>query len=491
MPKTKQYDLVVIGGGSAGLTAVTIAARLGARSLLVDRESLGGDCLHYGCVPSKSLIASARMAYRMRHAEKFGFDSVDLKADLARVMNRVDKIRDEIGSHESPDAIRKLGVDVALGGASFVDEFTIEIDRSYSVAGDRFLIATGSHAVAPDIPGLVETGFIDHVDLFGLQKLPDRLVVIGGGPIGAEMGQALSRLGSKVTIIQRGSRLLPREDSDISVVLQNSFAEEGIGLMLSANPVRVSQRDRDKEVEIQQHGKTHAIRCDEILVAVGRKPNIDALNLSAAGIRENSKGIVVDDSLRTSKPRIFAVGDCNGGPQFTHWAEYEARIATRNALYRGSSKRSMRTLPWVTFTDPEVARVGMTLDEAGSAGNHSQIHEHRFPYSQVDRAICESDTAGMIKVIVDKSERVLGAHIIGPGAGEALTEWVLAIENRLSLRRIGKAIHVYPTLGRINRRVADEAFMAHGVSEWTNKLFARFRPIARAQNRRIDERLRD
>ncbi len=217
-------------------------------------------------------------------------------------------------------------------------------------------------------------------------------------------------------------------------------------------------------------------------MAVGRKPNIDALNLSAAGVRAKSRGIVVEDSLRTSTPHIFAVGDCNGGPQFTHWAEYEARIATRNALYRGTSKRSMQTLPWVTFTDPEVARVGMTLDEANGASNHSQIHEHRFPYSQLNRAVCESDTSGMIKVVVDKSDRVLGAHIIGPGAGEALTEWVLAIENRLPLSRIGKAIHVYPTLSRINRRVADESFLAHGVSKWTNRLFARFRPDSRAQN---------
>ncbi len=484
MPKTKQYDLVVIGGGSAGLTAVTMAARLGARSLLVDRESLGGDCLHYGCVPSKSLIASARMAHGMRYAEKYALRSVEPEVDLARVMDRVDRIKDEIGSHETPDAIRKLGVDVALGGASFIDEFSIEIDKEYPVTGERFLIATGSHAEAPDIPGLVETGFIDHVDLFGLRILPRRLAVIGGGPVGAEMGQAFSRLGSQVTIIQRASRLLPREDPDISAVLQDVLTDEGIDLLLSANPVKIGRGDGDKEIEIEQLGNTHSICCDEILVAAGRKPNIDALNLSATGIRVNSKGIVVDDSLRTSKPHIFAVGDCNGGPQFTHWAEYEARVATRNALYRGTSRRSMQTLPWVTFTDPEVARVGMTYDEACSNSRYSAIHEHTFPYSRLDRAVCQSDTSGMIKIVVDKSDRVLGAHIIGPGAGEALTEWVLAIEHRLPLRKIGNAIHVYPTLSRINRRVVDEAFLAHGVSKWTNRLFARFRPAAQAQNRR-------
>jgi len=482
MRNSKHYDLVVIGGGSAGLTAVSMAARLGARSLLVDRESFGGDCLHYGCVPSKSLIASARMAQRMRHAEKYGLDSVDLTVDLPRIMTRIDSIRDEIGSHETPEEIRKLGVDVALGGAKFIDESTLEIDNEYRVTAEKIVIATGSHAVAPQIPGLAESGFIDHVDLFGLRERPARLAVIGGGAIGTEMGQALSRLGSDVTIIQRAARLLPREDPEISAVLQDAFAGEGINILLSANPVRVTRDGSDKEIVVGQDGATHAIRCDEILVAVGRRPVIAALNVDAAGIKTNARGIIVDDRLRTNKSHIFAVGDCNGGPQFTHWAEYEARIATRNALYRGSSKRSMQTLPWVTFTDPEVARVGMTFDEARNASNDERIHEHVFPYSRLDRAVCESDTVGMIKVVVDKSDRILGAHIIGPGAGEALTEWVLAIEHRLPLSKIGSAIHVYPTLSRINRRVADEAFLAHGVSQWTNRLFARFRPGARTQN---------
>jgi pyruvate/2-oxoglutarate dehydrogenase complex dihydrolipoamide dehydrogenase (E3) component len=418
----------------------------------------------------------------MRHAEKYALRSVEPEIDFARVMDRVDSIRDQIGKHDSPEAIRQLGVDVALGGAKFIDEFSIEIDESYSVTGKRFLIATGSHAAAPNIPGLGETGFINHVDLFGLRKLPGRLAVIGGGPIGVEMGQALSRLGSQVTIIQRASRLLKNEDPDISEALRNSLVDEGIEILLSANPVKLSRGDGHKEIEIERDGNSQTICCDEVLVAVGRRPIINALNLSAAGIQVNSKGIVVDDSLRTNKTHIYAVGDCNGGPQFTHWAEYEARIATRNALYRGTSKRSMQTLPWVTFTDPEVARVGMTLEEAQSTGNDAGIHEHHFPYSRLDRAICESDTSGLIKVVVDKSDRVLGAHIIGPGAGEALTEWVLAIGHRIPLSKIGSAIHVYPTFSRINRRVADEAFLAHGVSRWTNRLFARFRPGSRTQN---------
>ena len=475
MADAKHYDLIVIGGGSGGLTAVTMAARLGARSLLVDRESLGGDCLHYGCVPSKSLIASARAAYTLRNAGKFGLESVCQDIDFGRVMDRVDRIRDEIGSHETPEAIRRLGVDVALGGASFIDESTLEIAGSYQVTADKFVIATGSHAVAPEIPGLAEVGFIDHVGLFRQRECPGRLAVIGGGAIGSEMGQALSRLGSEVTIVQRAPRLLPREEPEVSAVLQAAFEEEGIALLLSAKPIRVSRDGSEKVVEVEQNGESKPVRCDEILVAVGRKPVIDALHLKAAGVETNARGIIVDDRLRTSKPHIFAVGDCNGGPQFTHWAEHEARIATRNALYRGSSKRSMDLLPWVTFTAPEVARVGMTVEQARTARKGGRIHDHVFPYARLDRAVCESDTAGMIKIVVDDADKVLGAHIVGPGAGEALTEWVLAIEHGLPLAKIGSAIHVYPTLSRINRRVADEAFLTHGVSPWTNRLFARFK----------------
>ena len=476
MPDAKHYDLIVIGGGSGGLTSVTMAARLGARTLLVDRENLGGDCLHYGCVPSKSLIASARTAHTLRNAAVFGLDSIKSDVDFARIMDRVDRIRDEIGSHETPEEIRKLGVDVAMGGANFIDDSTLEIDNTYRVTADNILIATGSHAVAPEIPGLADAGFIDHVDLFGLRERPARLAVIGGGAIGTEMGQALSRLGSEVTIIQRATRLLLREDPDISAVLQDAFTAEGIKLLLSGNPVSISRDGLEKAIVVEQDGATHAIRCDEILVAVGRRATIDALNVDAAGIKTNARGIIVDDKLRTNRPHIYAIGDCNGGPQFTHWAEYEARVATRNALYKGASKRSLRVLPWVTFTDPEVARVGMTLDQARAATGDNRIHEHVFPYSRLDRAVCESDTTGKIKVVVDRSDRVLGAHIVGLGAGEALTEWVLAIEHGIPLSKIGSAIHVYPTLSRINRRVADEAFLAHGVSQWTNRLFARFKP---------------
>ncbi len=476
MAKDNQYDLIAIGGGSAGLTATTIAARLGAKVLLVDKESLGGDCLHYGCVPSKALIASARMAHRMRHAEKYGISPVDVKVDVADVMKRIQQIKDDVGSHETPEIIREMGADVMFGGASFIDEHTLEIGGTERVIGDQIVISTGSHAINPPIPGLEETKSINHVSLFHLETLPKRLVVIGGGPIGCEMGQALSRLGSEVTIIQRAPRLLPREDTEISQILETAFEEESIKLLLSANPTFVQKVNGAKQVAVEQNGKTLTIECDEILVATGRRPTIDGLNLPAAGVETNAKGIIVNDALQTSKKHIYAVGDCAGGPQFTHWAEYEARIATRNALFRGNSRRSMNLIPWVTFTDPEVARVGMTLEEAKKHHKDDHIHEHKVAYEKVDRAVCESEPQGLIKVVVDKKDRILGAHIIGMEAGEVLAEWVLAMKHHIPLSKVGNAIHVYPTLGRVNRRVADERFMEHGLAEWTTKLFARFKP---------------
>ncbi len=476
MQDPNHYDLIVIGGGSAGITATTMAARLGARVLLVDRESLGGDCLHYGCVPSKALIASARLAHRMRHSERYGLGSTDVKVDLGRVMARINRIRDEIGSYESPETFRRMGAEVAFGGARFVDDKVLDVGDTGRVTADRILIATGSHAITPTIPGLAKAGYIDHVGLFHLQQLPRRLAVIGGGPVGSEMAQALSRLGSRVTIIQRAPRLLPREDPELSEILKSVFEHEGIELLFNAVPVRVDTADGRTKIEIEQESRTRTIDCDQILVATGREPTIDALNLPAAGIQTNRRGIVVNDALETTQRHIFAVGDCNGGPQFTHWGEYEARVATRNALFRGGSKRSTDLIPWTTFTDPEVARVGMTMEEAGQAYGSHRVHEHSFPYSRLDRALCESEPEGMIKIVVNSKDQVLGAHIIGTQAGEALAEWVLAKEHRLTLSQIGSAIHVYPTFGRINRRVADEAFLSHGVSPWITNIFGRFRP---------------
>lgn len=472
-PMARPWDLIVIGGGSAGLTAATVAARVGARVLLVDKTRLGGDCLHDGCVPSKALLASARLAHRMRRAPEFGIAPVGVQVDLAAVMARIRAVQAEIAKHDSPEAMGALGVEVAFGGARFLDARTVRIGKDRTEVGDRFVIATGSSAVAPRVPGLSEVGFLNHANVFGLERLPARLAVMGGGPIGVEIGQAFARFGSAVTILERAARLLEREEPDVSRHLADVLAREGIDVRLSCRVASV-RRDGERKVVVLEGGGE--IVADAIFVAVGRRPTLDGLGLAAARIATSERGIVVDDALRTSQPHIFAVGDCAGGPQFTHWAEYEARVATRNALFRGTERRSMRIVPWVTFTDPEVARVGMTEEEAHAHAHQERVHVHRFPFARVDRALTEGEGSGFAKVVVDARERILGAHLIGPGAGEALVEWTLAMQNDLKLSDVGRAIHVYPTLARINRRVADDVFLAHGLPSWVLRLGARFSP---------------
>jgi pyruvate/2-oxoglutarate dehydrogenase complex dihydrolipoamide dehydrogenase (E3) component len=472
------YDLVVIGGGSGGLTAAIIGGRLGAKVLLVDKTDLGGDCLHWGCVPSKALIASSRLAQRMRRAAEFGLAPVEVKANIAQVMARIRSIKDTIGASENVEALAAHGVEVAFGGATFEDPHVIRIGANDAhperrVEARYAIIATGSHAAPPPIAGLAESGFLDHVSVFQLESHPGRLVVIGGGPVGCELGQALSRLGSDVTILQRGDRLLGREMRDASALVAEHFGREGIDVRLSTDAVRVERVGDERLVFLRDHSAP--LRCDAVLVAVGRRPTLAGLGLDAAGVEHTAKGITVDDALRTSRAHIFAVGDCNGGPQFTHWAEKEARVAARNALFKGTDTRKVRNIPAVTFTEPEVAHVGPTLAEAQKTD--PDAHAHRVPFSHVDRAVCDGDSAGFIEVVVDKKDRVLGAHIVGPEAGEVLTEWVMAIEHGISLPQIGELIHAYPTLSRANRRVADERFLAHGlsgVSGWIARLAANF-----------------
>lgn len=469
------YDLIVIGGGSGGLTAAIMAGEIGAKVLLVDRESLGGDCLHWGCVPSKALIASARRAHQARHASDFGVKVGDVTIDFAAVMVRLRRVQAFIGDGESPAALEKHGVDIAFGGARFVDANTITVGseaEERTCTAKRFVIATGSHASPPPIEGLEEAGFWDHVRLFESNALPARLVVVGAGPIGVEMGQALARLGSEVTILQRGSHVLHREEPAVSELIAAALREEGITLHLSCEPTRVSKVGDEKHVVVRDAEGERTLVCDEILVAVGRRPNVASLNLEAAGVEVSERGVVVDDALRTCQPHIYAVGDVNGGPQFTHWAEHEARVATRNALFAGTSKRDATRIPWCTFCDPEVARVGLT--EAEARAQHEDVHVHEVAFEHVDRAVCEGHTRGFTKVVVDGKDRILGVHIVGPEAGEILTEWVLAMDHGISLEELGSSIHLYPALSRVNRRVADERFFHHGIGKWTKKLFGQF-----------------
>jgi pyruvate/2-oxoglutarate dehydrogenase complex dihydrolipoamide dehydrogenase (E3) component len=474
------YDLAVIGGGSAGLTAAIVGGRVRAKTILIDIEEFGGDCLAFGCVPSKAVIASAKAAHIMSRAAEYGMAPVEVKADIVAVLKRMSEIREAVGKYEKPEVLEEDGVETAFGGARFISPTEIEIGgfspkypEKRRIKANYSVIATGSKAVAPKIPGLAEAGYLDHVSFFSQTKMPKTLVVIGGGPIGCELGQTMARLGTKVTILQGNINLLKGDDSENTAILVKCLREEGITVNLGARVTSVKTEGGQKVVTADTYNGRVEYRCDEILVAAGRRPIMENLNLKAAGVATTEKGITVDDSLATSAPNIFAAGDVTGGPQFTHWAEYEGRIAARNALFRGSDKRSYRILPWVTFTEPEVARVGMLEEEAKKLDKNALVY--RFPYSRIDRALCEGDSEGQIKVIVDKNEKILGVHAVGPHAGEVLPEWVLAMEKDVTLREIGSAIHAYPTFVRVNRRVGDLPFLTKGLTT-LQKLAAKFKP---------------
>ena len=472
--ETNRYDLAVIGGGSGGLTAAIMGSRLGAKVILIDKESLGGDCLHHGCVPSKALIASAKLAHRMRQAERWGLGKADPRVDIRAVMARIRRIQDTIGEHDSVASLAEHGVEVAFGGARFLSAHRLAIGNDREIEASYVVIATGSHAVTPPIAGLSDLPYLDHKNIFSLEELPERLVVIGGGPIGCELGQAMSRLGSDVAIFQRNGCLLPREDPAVSLTLLDAFKREGIRPFCNTAASRVEHDGTSYTVIADVDGAAQRLACDAVLVAVGRRPTLAGLDLEAAGIAFDERGIAVDDSLATSAPNVFAVGDCNGGPQFTHWAEYEARIATRNALFKGSDKRKLSILPRVTFTEPEVASVGLTLAEAQA--RDPSAHAHTAPFEKVDRAQCEGEPEGFLSVVVDERDRILGAHAIGLSTGEILAELVLAMTHSISLTELGAAIHAYPTITRAARRAADERFFEHGLDSWMPRLFANFKP---------------
>ncbi len=465
------YDLVVIGGGSAGLTAATIAGKMGAKILLVDKERLGGDCLYYGCVPSKALIKCARLAHDMRQAAKFGLQGADPKPDIRAVLQRVWSVVSAIEKQDSPEALAQFGIETLFGGARFLDPKRILVGER-EVQSRRFLIAVGSHAQAPAIEGLAAAGFIDHRSLFHLDVLPQRLVVIGGGPIGIEMGQALARLGSHVTILEAAPEILAQADQELAHHLKTILDQE-LDIETNAQVVKVEVGEAGKRVHFERDGSSAFLDADEILVAVGRKPNLEGLDLERCAVAISNRGIRVDSHMRTTAPNIWAAGDCTGGPQFTHLAEAQARVAARNALFKGNKKYSDQGLPWTIFSDPELAQVGLTEQQASQRG--LAFHVYKYPYAKLDRALTEGRSEGMAKVVADKKGRILGAGLLGPGAGESLSEFVSAMREGIRLGRMASTIHVYPTMNRIVRRLADQPFMQRQHQGAMIRLFANFR----------------
>lgn len=450
-----RYDLVVIGAGTAGLITAAGAAGLGAKVALVERHLMGGDCLNVGCVPSKALIRPSRLAAEMRHAERFGLTPAEASAtDFPKVMERLRRIRAEISRHDSAKRYRdELGVEMFIGEAKFSGPDTVEVGGQ-QLRFKKAVIATGARAVHPREEGLAETGFRTNETIFNLTVLPKHLIVIGGGPIGCELAQAFRRLGSEVTIVQN-SRFLPREDPEASALIARVFEREGIRVLLDAKVKKAQKVGGRKQVVVEVAGKEESLEGDEILIGAGRAPNVEGLNLETVGVAfDPRKGVTVDDRLQTANPRIYAVGDVCMAWKFTHAADAAARIVIQNALFKGRAKLSALTMPWCTYTDPEVAHVGLYEADAKNQGIETTVF--KVDMAEVDRAQADGETEGFVKVLVRKgTDQILGATIVSTHAGEMIGEISVAMAAKAGLGKLAGVIHPYPTQAEAIKRVAD------------------------------------
>lgn len=450
------YNLVVIGGGSGGLVAAAGAAGMGARVALVERHLLGGDCLNTGCLPSKTIIRSARVMAEIQRAGRLGVQVPEgVTVDFAGVMERMRRIRAHVSHHDSAQRFASLGIDFYQGDGSFAEPGVI------SVAGQRLpfkkaVIATGSRALHLPIPGLAEAGYLTNESVFNLTERPHRLAVIGAGPIGCELAQTFQRLGSQVTIFEIAPQILIREDKDAAAVIQKALETDGIQTLLGVKILGVSTKQGLKTIRFEQDGQEQELGFNEILLGAGRVPNIESLNLEAAGIESHKRGITVDDHLRTTNPHVFAVGDVALPFQFTHTADMSARIALQNALFPGPKKKwSDQIIPWVTYTQPEIAHVGLYETDAQAKG--IPVQTLMQPMDMVDRALADGDEAGFVKVHVKQgTDQILGATIVADHAGEMLNEITLAMNAGLGLKTLSTVIHPYPTQAEAIRKVADQ-----------------------------------
>ncbi len=455
MPKF-DYDVVVVGGGAAGLTSSIWSARLGSRTLIIEKEkALGGDCLHYGCVPSKTLIKSAFVYHLMKTADAYGLPGPEVgPVDFARIRARIRSVIATIQEGDCPESFKKqYGIETRFGSPSFADPHTVTLDGR-RITARRFILATGSSPRIFPIEGLDRVPYLTNLDIFSLDRLPGSLIVMGGGPIGVEMAQAFSRLGSRVTVVEPMDGIMGREDREVACCLQALLEEEGIRFEIRAKGRKVERRDGTILLTIERKDGTESVlQADALLVATGRSPNVAGLDLEKAGVAYASQGIRVDRHLRTTAGNIFACGDCNGGFQFTHVAEYEARTAAINArLPFPWLKTDFTGIAWCTYTDPEAASVGLNEETARQRGIAYDVF--KFEFTHLDRALAEGRNQGFVKILTDKRRRLIGAQIIGLHAGELIHEWVAALNGKVDLGRIEKAIHVYPTLAQINKKVS-------------------------------------
>ncbi len=452
-----KYDanLVVIGAGSGGLVSALIAAAVKSKVILIERHKMGGDCLNTGCVPSKALLRSAKIANYMKRADEFGLESVEVKPVFSKVLKRVHKVIETIEPHDSVERFTGLGVECVMGEAQIIDKHTVRVgDRD--IKTKSIIIAAGARPFVPPIPGVDDVGYLTSDTIWELQEQPKRLVVLGGGPIGCELSQAFSKLGSEVTIVEMMGQLMGREDPDVAEVITKTFEKDGINVLTNHKAVKFTNENGEKVLHCETEGGTVEIPFDQVLVAVGRKANSDGMNLEGLGIKLRRNGTIeTDDYLRTAVPNIFACGDIAGPYQFTHTASHQAWFATVNALFGFVKKFKVdyRVIPWATFTMPEVARVGISESEAKEKNIDYEVT--RYGIDDLDRAIADGEAHGFIKVITPKGkDKVLGVTIVGHHAAELIAEYVLAMKYNLGLNKILGTIHLYPSLAESNKFVA-------------------------------------
>ncbi len=449
------YNLVVIGGGTAGLISAAGAAGLGAKVALIERHLMGGDCLNVGCVPSKGVISASRAVHHARYSAEFGvIDGSNLGFDFGVAMERMRCLRADISHHDSARRFRdELGIDVFIGQGSFSGPDTVEV-AGKTLRFKKAAVCTGARAAAPPVPGLEEAGYLTNETIFSLTELPPRLAVIGAGPIGCEMAQAFVRFGSRVTLIELGPHILGREDGDAAEILHGAFVREGIELQLGVKIVGVETSGSDKILRLERDGKRIDVAVDAILVGVGRAPNLDGLDLEKAGIKFDRTGVLVNDNLQTSNPNVYAAGDICFPFKFTHTADALARILIANALFMGRQKASALTIPWCTYTDPEIAHVGMYEADAKEKG--IEVTTLTVPLSDIDRAVLDGDAVGFARVHLRKgTDKILGATIVARHAGEMINEFSLVITSGLGISAIAKTIHPYPTQAEVIKRLGD------------------------------------
>jgi pyruvate/2-oxoglutarate dehydrogenase complex dihydrolipoamide dehydrogenase (E3) component len=459
----------VIGAGPAGLVAAGIAAGLGARVALVERNLFGGDCLNVGCVPSKAVIASARAASLVREAAALGIRAGEVRVDFAAVMARMREIRAGIAPNDGVERFTSLGIDVYLGDARFTGPTTVEVDGR-TLEFTRAVIATGARAALPPIPGLADLDCLTNETVFWLTELPPRLAVVGGGPIGCELAQAFRRLGADVTVLNADAHLLPREDADAATIVEARMTAEGVRVRNGVRITRAERRGPESLLHYERDGARDTVVADRVLVAAGRAPNVEGLRLEAAGVRYDAKGVRVDDRLRTTNRRVFAAGDVCSRFQFTHAADAQARIVLANALFFGRRKASALTIPWCTYTSPEVAHVGLYEREARERGVDTDTIT--IPLRDVDRAVLDGETDGFFRVVVAKGDdRILGATLVAAHAGDLIGEVAVAMAAKMGLGALANVVHPYPTQAEIIKKAAD-AWNRTRLTPTVKRLFA-------------------